>query len=182
MNFLSILPEIRQKTFTSRTIRHVFRDTGIYLYNPEIVIQNLRDSTDDGEVLRIFGTSETLSPPHSSLTNSPPQTIRTLRRSINKLTKHIDHSFDQNQSNKSFIKRVQRLCEYSKEQMELVHQLEADLGQYQQRSLRPKFTLRRQIRGTTGLLTVKDANRRIAERKLVEEKADIQRARRAAAK
>lgn len=51
------MPEVRKDTFKARVIWHAFRETGILLINPDIVINQLNHiistAPDDEEILRI---------------------------------------------------------------------------------------------------------------------------------
>jgi hypothetical protein len=170
-DFLRDIPQIRMQTFKQRTIRSAFADRGIYPYNPQKVIQPLLDQKSPTPELQIWDGNTP--PPASSSTNSPPHTIRTLRRSINKAQNVLQASSELNQS---LIRRLDRIFQSSIENAELAAQTQADIAQHIQPKLpRNAHKSRRRI-PAIGPLSVKDANRRIADRTERERQQAIRRA------
>ncbi|KKA21657.1 hypothetical protein T310_4314 [Rasamsonia emersonii CBS 393.64] len=107
-------------------------------------------------------------------TNSPPQTVRTLRRSIQKLDKFVNEnpSLDQ-----SFTRRLDRVFQSAIQTAELTAQLQSDISQHLERARAPSSQRSRRRIPTIGPLTVKDANRQVAERAEAERKKIISRVR-----
>jgi hypothetical protein len=170
-DFLRDIPQIRQDTFKQRTIRSAFSDRGIYPWNPSKVLDILANTRSPSPVLIIQDKTPSI---HSISTNSPPQTVRTLRRSIQKLDKFVNEtpSLDQ-----GFTRRLDRVFRSAIQTAELTAQLQSDISQHLERARAPNSQRSRRRIPTIGPLTVKDANRQIAERAEVERKKIISRVR-----
>jgi hypothetical protein len=89
VDFLRELTSIRRKTFTQRTIRHSFESRGIYPFDPSKIL----DSFPEGPILQIWDGDTP--PPSSSVTNSPPGSIRKIRNTSRKLRDDIKSFEDQ---------------------------------------------------------------------------------------
>jgi hypothetical protein len=79
VDFLREIASIRYKTFTQRTIRHSFESRGLYPFDPSKIL----DQFPEGPILEIWDGNTP--PPASSITNSPPGSIRKIRRTSGKL-------------------------------------------------------------------------------------------------
>ncbi|KKA22239.1 hypothetical protein T310_3734 [Rasamsonia emersonii CBS 393.64] len=102
------------------------------------------------------------------------KTVRTLRRSIQKLDKFVNEnpSLDQ-----SFTRRLDRVFQSAIQTAELTAQLQSDISQHLERARAPSSQRSRRRIPTIGPLTVKDANRQVAERAEAERKKIISRVR-----
>lgn len=158
-DFLRDLPEIRLQTFKQRTIRSAFADRGIYPLNSAKIIDPLVKARSPTPTLK--GWEQDTPPPGSSSTNSPPGTIRTLRRSIKKAEVFLDN---QPGLDESFTRWLGRLFQSSLETAELASQLQVDLRQRLRDKKPPKTRRSRRQITDFGPLTIKDANRAIKRR------------------
>jgi hypothetical protein len=105
-DFFRIIEGVRKQALTSRTIRSSFKSRGIYPLDPEVILSPLRqrDLDTEGEIIRIF----TPSPPgeiSSSVTNSPPDTIKRVNKLNTKLIKDIEQIEHYSQRMKRHIQR-----------------------------------------------------------------------------
>ena len=170
-DFLHDIPEIRRNTFKQRTIRSAFADRGIYPWNPSKVLDILANARSPSPVLNIQEKTPSI---QSISTNSPPQTVRTLRRSIQKLDKFVNEnpSLD-----RSFTRRLDRVFQSAIQTAELTAQLQSDISRHLERARAPNSQKSRRRIPTIGPLTIKDANRQIAERAEADRKKIISRVR-----
>jgi hypothetical protein len=159
-DFFRDIPRTRRRTFKASTIQHAFADRGIYPFNPSKVIDPLMAAQPDKPDLHII--TEDTPPPLSSSTNSPPSTIRGLRRSIDKAKLLIQE--DSEGINPSLRKRLDLLFEASLVQGELAAQQRSNLEQLiGSGQTKTTSKSRRQVR-SFGPLNVKDANIKIGMR------------------
>jgi hypothetical protein len=171
-DFLRGIPAVRSDTFKQRTIRSSFVDRGIYPWDPSKIIQPLLDAKEPTPELQIF---EGTPPPPSSATNSGPDTIRTFRRSVDKL----QHQAQEIELPESFAKRLNRVLKKSVISKEVEAQQTADIENHinPNRSQNKNKTKRRI--GESGPLYVKQANRKIEDRTEEERQRVIRRAKKA---
>ncbi|KAJ5543800.1 hypothetical protein N7494_005079 [Penicillium frequentans] len=184
--FLEDITLIRKKAITPRIIRSAFRDTGIWPFNPNIVIGPIQKRWDERHandpILELLGHTPE---PQSSPIISPPQTVEKLNRMGIKLEKRIAKISDQIEDQTEELNRLKRdFKHYQTGQLinaEYSHELESKLLSIQarQRPIQTKRT-RKQLSSLTAL-TPLDANRRIWKRDEQEKKLDHMRMLRAAA-
>jgi hypothetical protein len=89
-DFFRIIAKVRDQALTSRTIRHAFRDTGLYPYSPEKVIEPLRKRKEPTPELQWYDGDVTPPLASSSITYSPPATAQGVRKNIQKVENLID--------------------------------------------------------------------------------------------
>jgi hypothetical protein len=97
-DFFEELRDIRIKTFTTRTIRHGWKERGIWPYNPKIALDKVPSPeeafeafTADGDTLKIHGEmDDTIPSSPTTKSISPPSTVAKVRRYINKIDKSIE--------------------------------------------------------------------------------------------
>jgi hypothetical protein len=97
-NFFAGIHDVRMSALTMRTIRHGFRETGIWPVNSDKGLAKLGLSTDDndlpempGFIIHDIASGTTPPPPSSSLPNTPPTTVQKLRKASTKVIKHIQN-------------------------------------------------------------------------------------------
>lgn len=97
-NFFVGIHDIRTSALITRTIRHRFRETGIWPMDSNKGLTKLGISTEDNDLPMIPGfiihdiASGTTPPPlSSSLPNTPPKTVQKLRKASTKVIKHIQN-------------------------------------------------------------------------------------------
>lgn len=94
--FFAGIHKVRSEALTDRTIRHGFRETGIWPVNANKGLENLGLIDNDlpempGFVIHDIASGTTPPPPSSSLPASPPATVQKLRKASNKVIKHINN-------------------------------------------------------------------------------------------
>lgn len=99
--FFDGIHNVRMQAFRPRSIRHGFRETGIWPVNSDKGLEKMGMATDDNDLPDMPGfiihdikpgwdrDHTTPPPPSSSLPNTPPQTVQKLRKGSNKVVKHI---------------------------------------------------------------------------------------------
>jgi hypothetical protein len=169
-DFLRGIQAVREQTFKPKTIRHAFAERGIYPVKPELVVDPLyrrRIPSIDIE----FHIGSTPPPPSSPTTigSSPPDTVHRLRKGIEKVEKSLQDIKDiLDAESPQLRKRLGRVFRGSLIQAELNAQREADVKRLLHlKSQREAKKSRRRVQ-VGGILSVKDANRRIEARKLEE--------------
>ena len=170
-DFLCDIPQICQDTFKQRTIRDAFSDRGIYPWNPSKVLNILANTRSPSPVLNIHNKTPSI---QSISTNSPPQTVRTLRQSIQKLDKFVNENSSLDQS---FTCCLDRVFQSAIQTAELTAQLQSDISQHLERARAQNSQRSRRRIPTIGPLTVKDANCQVAEHAEAERKKIISRVR-----
>lgn len=95
-NFFAGIHDIRTRSLTERTIRHGFRETGIWPINSDKGLEKLKLTDNDlpempGFIVHDIMSGTTPPPPSSSLPNSPPTTVQKLRKASSKVVKHIQN-------------------------------------------------------------------------------------------
>lgn len=90
-DFLHEIHDVRMKTFTQRTLRQALRDCGIHPFNPDLILDLLKEAKSPTPELRMI-TGDTPPPLSSSSEpiSSPPDTIIKLRRTIDKAEKRMN--------------------------------------------------------------------------------------------
>ena len=166
-HFLHDLPQIRQDTFKQHTIRDAFSDRGIYPWNPSKVLDILANTRSPSPVLNIHNKTPSI---QSISTNSPPQTVCTLRQSIQKLDKFVNKnpSLDQ-----SFTCCLDQVFQSAIQTAELTAQLQSNISQHLEHARAPSSQRSCRRIPTIGPLTVKDANCQVAECAEAEQKKII---------
>ena len=179
--FLRIIGSIRAKAFNQRIIRESFKDRGIYPVDGSKVLDKLSNGWDNipdlvAPNLPTCG-SYTPSPPptalsSSSVDQSPPKSTEDLIKNQTKLSKHTDLLTPKLQRNLDRIFHHNRMAI---EHLNLANGTISQIRATQQPIQRSKT--KRQIKGLshTGILTTRDANRAIANRKAKEETAEQKR-------
>ncbi|EED23387.1 conserved hypothetical protein [Talaromyces stipitatus ATCC 10500] len=97
-DFFEELRDIRIRTFTTRTIRHGWRERGIWPLNPRLILDTMLQPEEafeafvaEGDALKIYGEADDTIPSSPTTKSiSPPSTAVKLRRYVNKIEKSID--------------------------------------------------------------------------------------------
>ena len=170
--FLQFLPKIQNYAFKSQTVQSGFSDCGIYPFNPEPILETLDSQTAPLPAMEWWGEDTEEKSSNSTLPSSQgssPKSLRQLRQSINQAQKalgKIENSLD-NISPK-LGGHIQKIFSGSLVQAELNAQREQDLEAYQAAAKHrnaPKSCQQVPGLSSSGVLTVKDANRQIEARK-----------------
>jgi hypothetical protein len=95
-DFFTGIHDVRTKSLTKRTIRHGFRETGIWPIDSNKGLEKLGLVDDDlpdmpGFIIHDIASGTTPPPLSSSLPNSPPATVQKLRKASTKVIKHIQN-------------------------------------------------------------------------------------------
>jgi hypothetical protein len=172
-DFFEELRDIRIKTFTTRTIRHGWKERGIWPYNPEVVLDKMPSPEEafeafiaDGDTLKIYGEADDAIPSSPTTKSiSPPSTVAKLRRYINKIDKSIEGIKDiLDSASPGLSRRIKTINQGSLTLAEL-----GDLHRESFKKVRDtakrknQKTTKRQVKAV-GALYVKDANRLIKRR------------------
>jgi hypothetical protein len=182
-DFFREIDAVRKQALTTRTIKSGFAACGIYPFNIQKVLDPLQEALPPVPDLQIFdGEDRDQTPPlSSSITNSPPQTLEKLSRSISKLQSDLQGVKDQIDTiNPKIRLRTGLICRGSLIQANLAAQYADDNA----RMLTHKAYLgvrktKRQIK-MGGPLTVLDANRHIKVRGDAESTATVRQAKKQA--
>ena len=173
--FLTALPGIRDKTFKPRTIHAGWSGRGIWPFKPSIVIEQLdKFCVDDGPDLEFNdGPEETPPPSLPSSQLSSPKTVSRLWNSIVKAKSTIAEIEDVLEEQSPCLQcRLHKVFQGSLHQAEQNTVWEAELNCYLKAARRRnRKTTCRQVK-IGGPLYVRDANRRIDERKAEDSKKE----------
>jgi hypothetical protein len=96
-DFFAGIHDVRVKSLTSRTIRHGFRECGIWPIDSRkgLIKSGFGEDNDlptmPGFIVHDIASGSTPPPPSSSLPNSPPATVQKLRKASAKVSKHIQN-------------------------------------------------------------------------------------------
>ena len=168
--FLQHLPNIRKNAFKNHTIISGFEDRGIYPFNADLVTNQLRERCDPIPDLQGLPEWGKTTPSPSSSQTSSPKLIQHLTHSIQKINAEMQkYGSQMDEISKDFSVRIQKTLRGSQMQAELAAIRGDELNKHlQARMDQSKPRSRRQVPGLghTGILSVKDANRRINHRKL----------------
>lgn len=186
VEFLQHLPKIRQKAFKSQTILSGFKDCGILPWNPDPIIKRLESCLLPEPELQIWtgdkktdGSTPT-PPPTPSSSSSSPKTLDKLRHYINKAQEAIADLDEANRiMSPKLEKNIGKIFSGSLTQAESSAQYKDDLTQLRQSTTRQNKPRSRRIvqsLSDEGILTVRNANRRIQARKQDEEAKETRRA------
>lgn len=183
-DFLHSLNDIRTKTFTPRVIRSGFTSRGLYPYNPEIVLDEMRaelGSDDDSTLTFIDSDPITSSPTNQSI--SPPKTALKLRQRITKARKSLQEVEEVlNDFSPTLRRRLDRIFDGSLMQAELGAHRESEVENFIRLNQRKNTKKNRHQVQVGGMLTIKDANRSMNSRKVSEMKKTFLRSQREAKK
>ncbi|EED14413.1 conserved hypothetical protein [Talaromyces stipitatus ATCC 10500] len=97
-DFFEELCNIQIKIFTTRTIRHGWKERGIWPYDPKLILDKMPQPDEafeklaaDGDTLKIYGEpDDTIPSSPTTKSISPPSSVAKLRRYINKIEKSVD--------------------------------------------------------------------------------------------
>ncbi|EDN02527.1 predicted protein [Histoplasma mississippiense (nom. inval.)] len=172
-------PATDMSTFKPGTVRAGFADRGMYPVNCDIILNRLRPLTiDDAPDLNIYdGDGDVcnhFTPPPAdrlstaSLQLTSPETVAKLRRQIDAAAKALQDVKDT--LTPGLTRRLDKIFKGSMVQAELNAHREGELaGHYRANRRRVVKSSRRQVQ-VGGVLTIKDANRKIATRRADEMK------------
>lgn len=176
--FLNALPGIRSNALRPGTIKSAFSNRGIHPYNSNIILAELQEQAIHIADKQIWTGSHKaqgnriLSSPISSITSSP-KNIKRLRKNIDIAQSALDNIKEViDTASPGLENRIQKIFNGSLIQAELNAQREEDIDRYLQAAKRQRQPKpRRQVtRGLSdnGNMTVRDARRRIDERRAKE--------------
>jgi hypothetical protein len=172
-DFLYNLPKVREQTFTKKIIRSGFRDRGIVPYNPDIVFEKIgaQQILDAIPILQIWnGDEQDIPSSPTTKSMSPPLDAYRIGRHVKKIEKDLDEIKEQIKDiSPNLERRVRRIMKSSIINAHLQAQNKTHINQLlelNQRKARGKT--RRQILNVGGVLTVRDANKRIDARRAEE--------------
>lgn len=177
--FLEKLPDIRKKAFKEKTVKSGFADRGILPLNYKPVIECLKKKLPPDTELQIWtgdkkADGSTPTPPSTPSSNSsPPKTLSKLRLHINKAYEAMAELDEASQTmSPKLMKNISKIFSGSLVQAESSAQYKDDLTHLRHSARRQNKTKSRrhvQCLREEGILTVKDANHYIQERKQNEE-------------
>lgn len=182
--FLEALPRIRAQTFKAHTVQSGFSQRGISPLNPSLVTNMLEKRIPKIGDLQMYGEKEAQGPRPSSSSSSSSQSshqidIQRLRRSVSKAQKHLG---DVRETLDSIAPKANRYAEDAFKKGIVLAELGAQdghdiMGYLHAAKRRKQPRSRRQVNklSSTGVLTVRDANRQIETRKAHEINKDRQR-------
>ena len=182
--FLEALPRVRAQAFKTHTILSGFSQCGINPFNPDLVINAIQKRIPEPPVLQMFGENEaqgTRPSSSSSSAYSPPKDIQSLRHKVAKSQRALNEVAEElDDISPKLNGRIQRTLSGGLILSELGAQKGHDLQAYlhaAKRQQQPRS--RRQVNSlsSTGVLTVRDANRQIEARKAHEINKSWQRTR-----
>lgn len=142
IDLLRELSTIRNRTFKQQTIRDSFKSTGIYPFDPALIVDPIWKNWVETPIIDIPSQSPEI--PSSDLEiNTPPTTVRTLSRSIKK----IDKKLDKYELSPSLRRHINLLSQANIRHMEISSQLTQDLQQikFQQNKRNPYRNSRKQV-------------------------------------
>ena len=173
-DFLEALPGIRNNAFKPHTIKSGFSDRGIHPYNPDPIVKGLEDQAEPIPDIKIWtgdhdAQGNALSSPISSQTSSP-KNLKRLKKNINIAQSALDETSSILDSTSPGLNdRINKIFNGSLMQAELNAHREEEMEQYLQAAKRRKQPKsRRQVQeslSSNGSMTVRDARRRIDERR-----------------
>ncbi|EDN09867.1 conserved hypothetical protein [Histoplasma mississippiense (nom. inval.)] len=177
--FLANLESVRLQAFKPGTVRAGFADRGMYPVNHDIILNRLRpltidDAPDlniyngDGDVCNHFTPPPADRPSTASSQLTSPETVAKLRRQIDAAAKALQDVKDT--LTPGLTRRLDKIFKGSMVQAELNAHREGELaGHYRANRRRVVKSSRRQVQ-VGGVLTIKDANCKIATRRADEMK------------
>lgn len=169
--FFREITRIRQEAMKSRTIRKAFADHGIYPHNPTPVLEAINAARSPTPELH-WPTGDTPPPPQSSsLPSSPPISATEARRTQNKITRMADREEVSPYIHRQFDRLTRAQVQLAEEVSLLTATIQHSLPPIPQTARK----LKKQI-GKFGVLTTKDANRKIAVRRQQEDKTSERKA------
>ncbi len=181
-DFLRIIGPIREKAFNQRIIRESFKDRGIWPVNSSKVVDKLSSQLIIPDLIApdLHRPSSRTpfpllsNPTSSSVENTPPKSIKALKKNQTKISKNADSLTPKLQRDLKKIFEHQRIAQESlaianDTIMQIRVAQEPLKRQYTKRQVKPLSQL--------GILTPRDANRSIAARKAKEFAAEEKRLR-----
>ena len=169
-NFLYDIVAVREKTFTSRIIRNSFKERGIFPPDGSSIIEAIQNNIPP--VPEVFiPEPETTPPPHplsSSIENTPPKSSQQAEKNHKK----VFHLMDNTEIPPRLERGLDRIFKQQKYQSEQLAILNATLSRIEaSQAPRRRRTTKREVQrlGDSGILTVQDENRSIADRRAKEE-------------
>ena len=189
--FLEGIEVIRAKTFTTRIVRKSFAERGIWPFNPTIIIQPLLDAQPfcaeptgfDPTSADARGELRTPSPGIlSSSSIDAPTTPRSVRRSFAKAKRYLPTPTRPSLDPVKLKRRFERLTQYTVTEYEDSALKNTTIESF--RTVRTKRTITRSKRQVSshGILSIKNANRKINQRSMDENRKWVARVRRENAK
>ncbi|EED11477.1 conserved hypothetical protein [Talaromyces stipitatus ATCC 10500] len=172
-DFFEELRDIRIKTFTTRTIRHSWRERGIWPLNPWLILDMMLQPEEafealvaEEDALKIYGEADDTIPSSPTTKSiSPPSTAVKLRRYVNKIEKSIDGIKDiLDEVSPGLSRRIKVVNQGSLTLAELGDLHRESFAKVRDIATRKnQKTTKRQVKAS-GALYVKDANRLIKRR------------------
>ncbi|EED24631.1 histone H3, putative [Talaromyces stipitatus ATCC 10500] len=172
-DFFEELRDIRIKTFTTRTIRHGWRERGIWPLNPRLILDMMLQPEEafealvaEGDALKIYGEADDTIPSSPTTKSiSPPSTAVKLRRYVNKIEKSIDGIKDiLDEVSPGLSRRIKVVNQGSLTLAELGDLHRESFAKVRDIATRKnQKTTKRQVKAS-GALYVKDANHLIKRR------------------
>ncbi|KAJ5240457.1 uncharacterized protein N7469_002048 [Penicillium citrinum] len=160
VDLLRELPIIRDRTFKRRTIRDSFKSTGIYPFNPSLIVDPIWKAWREAPIPHIPSPSPEILSSDLEI-NTPPTTVRTLTRSIRK----IDKKLVNHELSPSLRRQIDLLFHANIRHAQTSMQLTSDLQRfkYEQNKRNPHRNSQRQI-PVKGRLSVYHGKRYVAAR------------------
>lgn len=163
--FFTEITAIREKALKPRTIHKAFAERGILPYNPAKVIDRLVAEQTPEPELQIFDNNTPPPEQISSIPNTPPKEVSDAYRTRNKMTNLLDKSPNIEADIREQLLRVAQSQIRLTEEIGLLNNtLESILPKQRQIARKSQ----KQI-GKFGVLSTKDANRHIKDRKKADE-------------
>ncbi|EED14418.1 conserved hypothetical protein [Talaromyces stipitatus ATCC 10500] len=167
------LRDIRIKTFTTRTIRHGWRERGIWPLNPRLILDTMLQPDEafealvaEGDALKIYGEADDTIPSSPTTKSiSPPSTAVKLRRYVNKIEKSIDSIKNiLDEVSPGLSRRIKVVNQGSLTLAELGDLHRESFAKVRDTATRKnQKTTKRQVKAS-GALYIKDANRLVKRR------------------
>jgi hypothetical protein len=173
-NFLRDIVDVRNKTFNPRLIRNSFKERGIFPTDGSSIIEAIQKTLPPEPVLSapdLHAYGESTPPPNlssSSVENTPPKSAYHAEKNEIKLAK----IFECKDLTPKLKRNLKRVLHYTKLQCEELAMTISTLDRIEAvRAPRQRKITKREVPrlGDSGILTVRDANRSIADRKAKEE-------------
>ena len=168
--FFREITGIRRQALNPRTIRKVFAERGIYPFQPASVIDRLNEERSPTPELH-WPTGGTPPPQSSNIPSSPPESAAKARSTQGKIFRMADR-----EDLKPEIRR--QLHRLSRTHVQIAEQIKLLTSTIDNQLPAMSATARKSRRevGKSGILTTKDANRKIAARKRQEDQASERKA------